>query len=115
MNKIFNAAYLSIFIYFARKIIDKVSITFDYSVPFRSEDKSGCFNVLINEHDIFYTFDKVEAYEVVSELLEKAPSIARRLSVVENEDLVVELVEYLPGLDGKTVSAINDVLSFYDD
>lgn len=114
MNTIFNALYLSMVIYFVRKILDKVSVTFTCSVPFRKDDDSGCFNVLVDEHAIFFTYDKSEAYEVVAELLEKAPSIARRLSIVENEDLVVELVEYL-SLDGRTISIINDVLAFYDD
>lgn len=88
MNKVFNAFYASIFIYFVRKVLDKLTVECQIPVPVYEGDGSDCWGVKVGQKVVFYSYDKERAKRVARQIKKALPKTEP--VVYEDEDADVE-------------------------
>lgn len=116
MKSMYNAFYLSVFLYFVRKILNKVTTDISEGIPRRSHDTSGCWNVVCRGIPVMYTFEKALAFEVARQIREEVPGLAapHDIEVVEDEDLLSQAPEQVPGLNSQDCCELGLILSAND-
>lgn len=117
MKTVYNAFYLSVFLYFARKILDKVTLDLNEVFKMRSKDQSGCFNILVRSVPVFWTYDYGLAMEVARQIREEVPGLQEpgQIEIVEDEDLERQEPERVPGLDSHSCCELGLVISANED
>lgn len=87
MNSIGNAVYLLIFIYFVRKIFDKVKAPFNFSprVEHLKPDSDEYF-IYANDVPIFWTGDACEADLFFYSACARCRSLVTKLKIVQTDD-----------------------------
>lgn len=114
MKMIFNAIYTAIFLSFLRKITDKVTEEFKWEIPYYRVDDSGCFNILIDETPVAYSFDRRKAVRLASHIEHEFPQLAGRLKITEDEDSEVEY-SMIRGLDAYERKRLSEVIREFDE
>ena len=106
LPRIYNALYLSIFLLFARKILDKVSLMFDECVPMVNEDDNDWFGVrLFHRFFIFSNISKEGARSLAMQIYREVPELRGHIEVVQHEDPDETAISELRGVsqDAKTI------------
>lgn len=111
MNSIGNAVYLLIFIYFVRKIFDKVKAPFDFSphVEHLKPDSDEYF-IYANDLPIFWTESIGEAEEFFYDACSRCRSLATKLKIVQTDDAIPLCACESTGCTDDEVAALNDVI-----
>lgn len=111
MKIVFNLFYLSLFISFVRKIVDKVKAPFDFSphVEHLKPDADEYF-VYANNVPIFWTGCIEEAEEFFYEACSRCHSLATKLKIVQTEDAIPLCACESTGCSDDEVAALNDVI-----
>ena len=113
MKAVYNAFYLSVFLYFLRKILNKVTLDLSDSIRRHSHDSSGCWNVVVRGVAVTYTYDKALAFEVARQIREEVPGLAapHDIEVIEDEDLPSQAPEQVPGLNSQACCELGLILN----
>lgn len=113
MKTVYNAFYLSVFLYFLRRILFKVTQDLTEGIPRRSHDTSGCWNVVVRGVPLMYTFEKALAFEVARQVREEVPGLqgAHDIEVIEDEDLLSQAPEQVPGLNSQDCCELGLILN----
>ena len=113
MKTVYNAFYLSVFLYFLRRILTKVTQDLTEGIPKRSHDTSGCWNVVVRGVPLFWSYDKALAFEVARQVREEVPGLQGHhdIEIVEDEDLPSQDVEQVPGLNSTQCCELGLVIS----
>lgn len=113
MKSMYNAFYLSVFLYFVRKILNKVTTDISEGIPRRSHDSSGCWNVVVRGVAVTYTYDKALAFEVARQIREEVPGLAapHDIEVIEDEGLPSQAPEQVPGLNSQACCELGLILN----
>lgn len=113
MKSIFNAFYLSVFLFYLRKIFAKILLDIGTSIPRRSHDTSGCWNVVVRGVNVFYTYEKALAFEVARQVREEVPGLQgpHDIEVIEDESMPAKDVEEVPGLNSTQCCELGLVIS----
>lgn len=114
MKTIFNAVYAAIFLAWARKITDKVTEEFKWEIPYFRVDDSGCFNILIDETPVAYSFDRRKAVRLASHIEHEFPQLSGRLKITEDEAAEVEY-SMIHGLDAYQRKRLSEVIREFDE
>ena len=115
MKTLFNAFYISLFIYFVRKIVDKVKVSVEHEVPVKSVDDSGEHFVLVNGHYFVWEESREDALAWCFNAIARCRSLAGKLSVEESaDDHCLEAAEGIPGLSLDEIDALNDTVDSMD-
>lgn len=117
MKTVYNAFYLSVFLYFARKILDKVTLDLNDSIRRHSHDSSGCWNVCVRGVPVFYTYEKGLALEVARRIHEDVVGLQGPddIEIVEDDSLPTCEPEEVPGLNSMDCCELGLVLSANED
>ena len=115
MKTLFNAFYISLFIYFVRKIVDKVKVSVEHEIPVKSVDDSGEHFVLVNGHYFVWEESREDALAWCFNAITRCRSLAGKLSVEESaEEHCLESAEGIPGLTLDEMEALNDTVDSMD-
>lgn len=111
MKMIFNLFYLSLFISFVRKIVDKVKAPFNFSphVEHLKPDADEYF-VYANNVPIFWTGCIEEAEEFFYESCSRCHSLANKLKIVQTDDSIPLCACESTGCTEDEVAALNAVI-----
>lgn len=117
MRTIYDAFYLSVFLYFVRKILSKVTTDISEGIPRRSHDSSGCWNVVCRGVSVFYSYSKATAFELARQIREEVPGLQgpNDIEVVEDECIPSQAVEEVPGLNPYDCTELGLVVNIYED
>ena len=87
LPQIYTALYLTIFVGFMRKIIDKVSMMFDECVPIVNEDDNDWYGVrLFHRYFIYGNMMKENARTLAMMIHRDVPELRGHIEVVQHED-----------------------------
>lgn len=87
LPQIYTALYLTIFVGFMRKIIDKVSMMFDECVPIVNEDDNDWYGVrLFHRYFIYGNMVKENARTLAMMIHRDVPELRGHIEVVQHED-----------------------------
>lgn len=113
MKTVYNAFYLSVFLYFLRRILFKVTQDLTEGIPKRSHDSSGCWNIVVRGVAVFYSYDKAVAFEVARQIREEVPGLSapHDIEVIEDEDLPSVDVEQVPGLNSQACCELGLIIN----
>lgn len=113
MKSVFNAFYVSVVLYFARKIFSKILLDIGTAIPRHSHDSSGCWNIVVRGVAVTYTYDKALAFEVARQVREEVPGLQGQhdIEVVEDEDLPSQAPEQVPGLNSQACCELGLILN----
>lgn len=114
MKLIFNAVYAAICLGFLRKIMDKVTEEFKWEIPYFRVDDSGCFNILIDETPVAYSFDRRKAVRLASHIEHEFPQLAGRMKITEDEAAEVEY-SMIRGLDLQERKKLSEVIREFEE
>ena len=114
MKSIFNAVYAAICLGFFRRIYGKVTEEFKWEIPYFRVDDSGCFNILIDETPVAYSFDRRKAVRLASHIEHEFPQLSGRLKITEDEDSEVEY-SMIRGLDMYERKHLSEVIRGFDE
>lgn len=111
MNTVFNAFYLSLFLSFVRKILDKVKAPFDFSphVEHLKPDADEYF-IYVNNVPIFWTGSIWEAEEFFYDACSRCRSLATKLKIVQDDDAIPLCACESAGCTEDEVAALNTVI-----
>lgn len=117
MKAVYNAFYLSVFLYFARKILSKILLDMGTAITRRSHDTSGCWNVVVRGVPLFWSYDKALAFEVARQVREEVPGLQgpHDIEIVEDEDLPSQDVEQVPGLNSQEICEVGLIINANED
>jgi hypothetical protein len=108
--------YLSIFLAFARKIIDKVSLLFDECVPIVNEDDEDWFAIrLFHKFFIYSNISKQAARNLAMQMYKEIPELRGHIEVVQHEDPIETPVSDIKGLSKDAVDNIYDIFSAFEE
>lgn len=115
MKIIFNAFYISLFISFVRKIVDKVKISVEHEIPVKSMDASGNYYVTVCGHFFVWEDDRDAALAWCFNAISNCRSLANKVGIVEtDEEHVLEAAEGIPGLTQEEVDGLNSTVDDMD-
>ena len=115
MNSIFNAFYLSLFISFARKIVDKVMVSIEHEIPVKSMDDSENYYVTVCGHFFVWEDDRDAALAWCFNAISNCRSLANKVGIVETaEEHCLEAAESIPGLTQEEVEGLNATVDSMD-
>lgn len=115
MKMIFNAFYLSLFISFVRRIVDKVKISVEHDIPVKSMDDSGEYFVLVNGHYFVWEESREDALAWCFNAIARCRSLSGKLSVKESaEEHPLVAAEGIPGLSLDEIDALNSTVDDMD-
>lgn len=115
MNSIFNAFYASIFLYFVRRIVDKVKVSVEYEIPVKTTDDSGEYFVLVHGHYFVWEDCREDALAWCFNAITRCRSLAGKLSIEENcEEHLLESADSIPGLTQDEVEGLNATVDSMD-
>lgn len=115
MNSIFNAVYLSLFLSFIRKIVDKVKVSVEHEIPVKTTDDSGEYFVLVHGHYFVWEDCREDALAWCFNAITRCRSLAGKLSIEENcEEHPLESADCIPGLSLDEIEALNDTVDIMD-
>ena len=114
MKWIFNAVYVAIVIAGVKRVYAKVTEEFKWEIPYFRVDDSGCFNILIDETPVAYSFDRRKAVRLASHIEHEFPQLSGRLKITEDEDSEVEY-SMIRGLDGYERKKLSEVIREFDE
>lgn len=102
MQSVKAAAYLAIFLYFIRKINDKLITSFELDIPLISNDCEGCYVVVVGCSPVYASYQKSLARELAVDIKRALPKAS--VSIFEDETLDSD-----PGLEdtGLNVHELN--------
>ena len=108
MKILYNVFYLSIFISFVRKIVDKVKVSVEHDIPFQSTDDSDEYFITVN--GMFFNWE--ESYESAIEFcysaIAKCRSLAGKFCIIETaDDHVLVAANTIPELDDSEIEALD--------
>jgi len=111
MKMVFNLFYLSLFISFVRKIVDKVKAPFNFSphVEHLKPDADEYF-IYANDLPIFWTESIGEAEEFFYDACSRCHSLATKLKIVQTDDAIPLCACESTGCTEDEVAALNDVI-----
>lgn len=113
---IYKAMYLSIFIAFARKIIDKVSLLFDECVPIVNEDDEDWYAIrLYHKFFIYSNIGKQAARNLAMQIYREVPALRGHIEVVQHEDPLETPVSEVGGLSKEELDTIYDIFSTFEE
>ena len=111
MKILYNAFYLSLFISFVRKIVDKVKVSVEHEIPFQSTDDSDEYFVTVN--GAYFTWEESyqSAIDFCYSAISKCRSLAGKFRIIETaDDHVLVSAESIPGLDYREIEALNSTI-----
>lgn len=115
MRTLFNAFYLSLFIYFVRKIVDKVIVSVEHEVPVKSMDDSENYYVTVCGHFLVWEDDRDAALAWCFNAISNCRSLSNKVGIVETaEDHCLEAAEGIPGLTQEEVEGLNATIDGMD-
>lgn len=115
MRAIYNAFYLSLFIAYLRRILNKVTVPFTTNVKIEHHDSSDEFYVAANDITIFWTSDKAEAVAFVWEAIGLEASLVSKMKVIESgSEYVLQAAEGIRGLTPEEVTALNQTIDEFE-
>lgn len=114
MKTIFNAVYAAICLGFMRKIMDKVTEEFKCEIPYYRVDDSGCFNILIDETPVAYSFDRLKAVRLANHIEHEFHQLSGRLKITEDDDAEVEY-SMIRGLDLSERKKLSELIREFDE
>ena len=115
MNSIFNAFYASIFLYFVRRIVDKVKVSTEHEIPVKSMDDSGEHFVLVNGIYFVWEESREEALAWCFNAISRCRSLAGKLTIEEtSEEHPLAAAEEIPGLSLDEIDALNSTVDDMD-
>ncbi len=113
---LYKAMYLSIFIAFARKIIEKVSLLFDECVPIVNEDDEDWFAIrFFHKFFIYSNISKQAARNLAMQMYKEVPELRGHIEVVQHEDPMETSVSDIKGLSKEAVDTVYDILSAFEE
>lgn len=115
MKMIFNLFYLSLFISFVRKIVDKVKVPFTTNIKMEHHDSSDEFYVAVNDITVFWSSDQDEATAFVWSAIAREASLVSKLKVIESgSEYVLQAVESIHGLTPEEELALNQTIDEFE-
>ena len=114
MKLIFNAVYAAIFLAWARKITDKVTEEFKWEIPYYRVDESGCYNVLVDDQAIAYSFNRSTAGRLAHAIAAEFPVLVGRIKITEDDDAVVD-DDQIRGLDAHARKKLSEIIREFDE
>jgi hypothetical protein len=116
LPQLYTALYLSIFVGFARKIIDKATIMFDECVPIVNEDDNGWYGVrLFHRYFIYGNMCKENARKLAMIIYKDLPVLRGHIEVVQHEDPEEVSLPDIPELSKDTVSELYEIWEHFED
>lgn len=111
MKMVFNLFYLSLFISFVRKIVDKVKAPFNFSphVEHLKPDADEYF-IYANDVPIFWSGCLEESEEFFYEACSRCHSLSTKLKIVQTDDSIPLCTSESTGCTDEEVAALNDVI-----
>lgn len=113
MRMIFNAVYVAIFLGFLRRVVDKVSVPMEASITSESKKHTDEWYVLVSGSPVFWSDDRDEAFAFCYACIARERGLVRKLSVVENDDMVLVAAESL-GLSEDEIDAVNATIDDFE-
>ena len=115
MNSIFNMFYLSLFISFVRKIVDKVKSPLEHDVHIEHRDSSDNWYVMCKDRYITWFDSKEEAQVFVWNACARAKTLCTKLKIIEDggEHCLVS-ADSIPGLELDELIAVNQTIDEMD-
>jgi hypothetical protein len=86
MRIIFNSIYLIIFLTFIRKTLNKITEDFSSEFPIFNVDASSCWNLMVDDDVVAYSFSKMKVSRMAHALVEECPELKHRIKLVQDED-----------------------------
>jgi len=109
MPGIFRTLYVSIFIMFVRRIIEKTRIMFADDIPVHHEDEEGWFCVrLFRKYIIYNDLNQRTATALVRYIVHKVPSLSGNVDLLELCDAECVYLTDVPRLSRSDVQLIRD-------
>lgn len=113
MPGIFRVLYVSIFLMFVRRIIDKTRIMFDEDIPVHHEDEEGWYCVrLFRKYIIYDDMNRRTATALARYIIHKVPHLAGQVDLLELCDAECT---YLADIDKLTRSDAQLIRDAYDE
>ena len=115
MRTVFNAFYLTLFISFVRKIVDKVKVSVEHEIPVKSMDDSGEHFVLVKGYYFVWEESRESALVWCFNAIARCRSLAGKLSIEETaEEHPMVAAEGIPGLSLDEIDALNSTVDDMD-
>ena len=116
LPQIYTALYLSIFVGFMRRIIDKVGMMFDECVPIVNEDDNDWYGVrLFHRYFIYGNMSKESARNMAMTIYKDIPELRGHIEVVQHEDPDEVALPDIPGLSKEAIADIYEICSQLED
>ena len=113
MPGLFRIIYVSIFLAFIRKIIDKTRIMFDEDIPVRHEDSEGWYCVrLYKKYIIYDDMNRRTATALARYIIHKVPHLSGHVDLLE---LCEASCTYLSDIDRLSMSDVDLIREAYDE
>lgn len=115
MNSIFNAVYALIFLSFLRKVGSVVTCDIDDCISEFHVDSSGCWNLLIGDVPVAYSFNRTKIRMLAKDIKKAVPRLGNRIRLVEDEDEDCLNPDQIPGLSVDELIAVGMTIRRWDD
>ena len=116
LPQIYHALYLSIFVLFMRKILDKVSMMFDECVPIVNEDDNDWYGVrLFHRYFMFSNISKEGARSLAMQVYREVPELRGHIEVVQHEDPEETDVCNIAGISKEARSTLFEIYRQFED
>lgn len=113
MPGIFRVLYVSIFLMFVRRIIDKTRIMFDDDIPVHHEDDEGWYCVrLFRKYIIYDDMNRRTATALARYIIHKVPHLAGQVDLIE---LCEAECTYMSDIEKLSRSDIQLIKDAYDE
>ena len=111
MRSVFNAAYLAIFIVFARRILDRLTFCLEHGVPFEKRDDSDEFYVMLQGTPVQWKSCREDADGFCWLAISKCRSLEHKLKIVETaEEIPLVDAGSLPGVTIEEAAAVDSAI-----
>ena len=116
LPQLYTALYLSIFVGFMRKIVDKVSLMFDECVPIVNEDDNDWYSVrLFHRYFVYGNMGKESARTLAMAMYKDIPELHGHIEVVQHEDPDETELPDIQELSKDAIADIYEIWSHFDD
>ena len=112
---LYNAVYLAIFISFVRKVLNKLMIPMEVSIRKETRKHTDEYYVCVCGEPVFWSEDPDEANAFCFACIARDRGLAQKLSVIENDDMLLHAAESIVGLSPDEVDAVNATVDDFDD
>lgn len=109
-----NAVYLAIFLNFVRRVIDKLRVEENCTIPLYVDSPCGEYCVVVKDTGIYWTCEKRLARLVAAAIIETCPRLKGDVSIIESEDIDCDFEWILQFTDGPEFYRIKRVIRDLD-